>query len=150
MPLAYNDGGTWRTLRGLYYNDGGTWRTIQAAWYNDGGTWRQVYTNTRHTGQITIGFEGFLVDWGYNTGFFPFGAYTNLTGGVVTGLFYDGGSSFITFTADLPGAPGTITVNVGGTAAAINRTGVGQYISGAGDIWNLAARNGQTHSVTVT
>lgn len=55
MTLHVNDGGTWRTIQGVYVNDGGTWREIQEIYVNDAGTWRSVYQG------ITIGLTDVLV-----------------------------------------------------------------------------------------
>lgn len=46
MPTPYyNDGGTWRQLKGLWYNDGSVWKKLKAVWYNDGGTWRRIFNS---------------------------------------------------------------------------------------------------------
>jgi len=47
--ITYGDGGTNRSITGVYYGDGATLRNIKAIYYGDGATIRQVFASLSAT-----------------------------------------------------------------------------------------------------
>lgn len=102
---------------------------------------------TRHTGTLTGATSG------ANNGFISgsLGSYTNLTGATLTRFTWNGAFTQMNFSAELPGAPATITVTtVGGAySGTMNRAAAGVYDVGV-NTWFLDSFVGTPIDVKVT
>jgi len=154
MPIRVNDNGTWRPVIGVWVNDNGTWRPISKVHVRDATAWREAYTSvdpniwTGMVNNITFTFFGSSGRWA--------GTLAKSSGSATLSNFqysivYDTGveTEVLVFSAELPGAPATLSVTFGGVNKIMTRTQAGVYVNQTGVTWNWASWEGTNQSLSI-